>query len=570
MRPLSYLKTKIVPAGIRPLTVLYGPFRQITLELSRETIIGEQSRESRSLFLAFFLTAGVMLMLLSAGQIIKYHEISKGIALFGAGVLALLTAAVLVFTAQFCALVARPFTLRAALVLVALVWLAWTGLIAYTHHVEGWDEGAYVLSGMALRGYQVPYAAHRAPVTGFLCAAFMGWDRFLNPVLLSLLLLVVYLWGRRLLGPLTAVLSLFVLLCQNILLESTVDIMSELPAALLLVVAFFCLARERFWWAALLFTLVVFTRWNLAPVWAVAFMAVLIRFGVRQALKFVVVGLAIFSGWYALTVAMGTPNPLHRVYVGNFLSAIAFTTDPGQKPDFLLRVKFYAEHFFFLTPPILFGLIASPIQNLRKPLRTELWVVLVVLPLALLAYIVTMLNMGALFPRFMTPLIPSAVLSLLCWLSTTANDYLLPELSRIRLVTIAVFLTCAVGLWPLSALVQARINYKTQAIFSAELRKELIALDRKVSLLGVPREPLSRANGHPTMVEVRHLILFPSAHRDFNYSIIEESDSIDCVRRLAAACHAGDLLIIPKKYASDFASEAILFSDEHWAVVRKK
>jgi len=37
MRPLSYLKKKIVPAGIRPLTILYGPFRQITLELSLQT-----------------------------------------------------------------------------------------------------------------------------------------------------------------------------------------------------------------------------------------------------------------------------------------------------------------------------------------------------------------------------------------------------------------------------------------------------------------------------------------------------------------------------------------------------
>jgi len=37
MRPLSYLKTKIVPAGIRPLTILYGLFRQITLELSLQT-----------------------------------------------------------------------------------------------------------------------------------------------------------------------------------------------------------------------------------------------------------------------------------------------------------------------------------------------------------------------------------------------------------------------------------------------------------------------------------------------------------------------------------------------------
>src|SRR4029077_4709781 len=37
MRLLSYLKTKIVPSGIRPLAIRYGPFRQITLELSLQT-----------------------------------------------------------------------------------------------------------------------------------------------------------------------------------------------------------------------------------------------------------------------------------------------------------------------------------------------------------------------------------------------------------------------------------------------------------------------------------------------------------------------------------------------------
>jgi hypothetical protein len=151
-------------------------------------VVDDHSCESESLFLSFFLAAGLMLILLSAAQIIKYHEISKGIALFSAGILALLSAAVLLFSAQFCAFGARLRITRCALAVITLLWCVWTGLIAYTHHIEGWDEGAYFLSGMALRGYDVPYAAHRAPVTGFLCAAFIGWDRFLNPVLLGVLL----------------------------------------------------------------------------------------------------------------------------------------------------------------------------------------------------------------------------------------------------------------------------------------------------------------------------------------------------------------------------------------------
>jgi hypothetical protein len=529
------------------------------------TSVDEHPSASKSLFLPFFLTIGPILILLAAAQVIKYHEISKGIALSSAGVLALLSGAVLWFTAG-----ALFWIRRFALAAVTISWSVWTGLIAYTHHIKNWDEGAYLLSGMALRGYDVPYAAHRAPVIGIICAAFVGWDRFLNPVLLSALLIVMYVWVRRLLGSFYAALSLFVLLCQNLFLESTVDITSELPAALLLLVGFFSLARERFWWSSIWFTLVVFARWNLAPIWVVVCVAVLIRFGMRQALKFLGSGLIIFGAWYLVTTAMGAPNPLWTVYVGNFLPGVVWapTLEQGLKLDFLLRVDFYATHFFFLTPPVFLLLIANPVHNLSKHPRTELWVTLVVLPLALLAYIVTMLNIGWLFPRFLTPLIPSAVVSALVGLSKFCDDFSLPELSRIRIVTVVLFLTCAVGLWPLSAVVQARVKYNTLPVFSANLRKELIAIDRKVPLNGVPREPLSFADGHAAMVEARHRILFPSARRDFTFNIVEEPDSVECVRRLAAACHSGDLMLIPERYASDFQPAAVLFSDGQWAVVR--
>ena len=86
---------------------------------------------------------------------------------------------------------------------------------------------------------------------------------------------------------------------------------------------------------------------------------------------------------------------------------------------------------------------------------------------------------------------------------------------------------------------------------------------------GVYRDPLSRANGHPAMVEARHRILFPSARRGFTAAnILEEPDSTEMVRRLVAACHSGDLLLIPKKYASEFQPAAVLFSDAQWALVR--
>lgn len=541
---------------------------------TRLTVEGHSS-ETNSLLLVFYLAAGLMLILLSAAQI-KHHAIKEGISLFGAGFLAILSAAVLRFSAQFGNV---PQRIRRCIpAVVALLWLVWVTLIAYAHRVEGWDEGSYVLSGMALRGYHVPYASPRAPVTGLLCAAFIGWERFLNPALLGLLLIAVYLWVRRLLGPILATLSLLVLLCQNLLLDSTVDITSELPAALLMLVGFIFLARERFWWSALWFALLVFTRWNLAPVWAVVLLTVLIRFGVRQTLKFLWVGLAIFSAWYVMTIVMrpyvnwpGAPgNPLAMVYEGNFLPALTWTANPEETPDFLRRVDFYVTHFFFLTPFVLFALIASPVQNQRKQMPTERWVILIVLPLASLAYLLTMLNVGGLFPRFVTPLIPSAVVCLHYWLFKSSDDRLVSEPFGIQAVTVAVFFTCAVGMWPLSALGHVRSKAKTPPVFSAELRKELTALDGKAHLNGIPRQPLSRNHANPAMAEVRHLILFPSARRDTHDGIIEEPESIESVHRLVAACHPGDLLLIPEKYASEFQAAAVLASDGQWALIRNQ
>jgi hypothetical protein len=518
--------------------------------------------------LMFFLTAGLVLTWLAAWQIIAFHEISKGIALFGGGTLAILSAAIVMFPTRFAALTDSQWFGRWVLVPVAMTWLAWITLIAYTHHVEGWDEGDYVLSGMALRGYHVPYSPHRAPVIGFLCAAFVGWDRFLNPVLLGVLVTVVYLWVRRLLGAQVACLSLVVLFCQNLLLESTVDIMSELPAALLLVIGFILLTRESFCRAGLCFALAVFTRWNLAPIWVVVLLAVSIRFGIPQAIKFVGMGAAVFGAWYGITMARGATNPLLSVYEGLFLPGLAWSASLGEKPDFLLRTDFYLSHFFFLTPPVLFALVASPILNLRRHLHSESWVVLIVLPLSLLAYLVTMLNMGGLIPRFMAPIIPAAVVSSLYWVWKSAGHRASRQVDFVRIILPALFLVCAFGLWPLGAIVQARVKHNAAAVFSPVFQEQLRALDPATTLYGIPHEPLSGKNGHSAMVEARHTILFPSARFDFNGGLIGEPNSVESIRRLTAACHSGDLLLIQKRYASEFPPAAPVFSDEQWAVVR--
>ena len=537
------------------------------ISLARSQITSpERSEKTSRIFWAAHLTAGLALLLLAAIEVVRFHTLSKGMALFSGGGLGILAAFALAFASPLSAWLGRPLARRTVLAALALLWMSWITLIAYTHYVEGWDEGAYVLSGMALRGMHVPYAAHRAPITGLLCAVFTGWDRFLNPVLLGTLLVAVLFWVRRLLGPLAAILALFVLLCQNLLLESTVDIMSELPAALLVLGSFYFLSRQLFWWSACCCALVVFCRWNLAPLWAVVVVAVFLRFGMIQAWKFLAAAAASFAAWYVLTISMGASNPLWEVYVGNFLPGLAWAADPSHKPTFLIRSQFYASHFFFLTPLVLIGVVASPLRNLRRHLDPESWTIRVVLPLALLTYLAVMLNMGGLFPRFVTPLIPSAIVSFIYTLCT--EDWAVLRKYRLQFVTAAVFVTCAAGVWPLEAVLMVRVNHQARPIFSAGFRNALVALDRNVSLYGVSREPLSSVNGFRAMVEARHVILFPSARRNFNTNIISEPNSVDSVHRLATVCKSGDLLLIPRDFASVFQADAILASDSRWALVR--
>ncbi len=56
------------------------------------------------------------------------------------------------------------------------------------------------------------------------------------------------------------------LIGQNVFLDSVLDVMAELPVALLLLAAFFLLAAERFFWAGALFALAALARWNIVVI----------------------------------------------------------------------------------------------------------------------------------------------------------------------------------------------------------------------------------------------------------------------------------------------------------------
>jgi hypothetical protein len=541
--------------------------------VAAEPLSPDDHLSTKRILTVFFVAVGAGLFLLSAAQFRKFDEIPEGVALFGAASLAILSAAVVAFTRSFCNLTVRSLLSRVILAAVAIGWIVWIAAIVYTYRAGTvWDEGAYLLSGMALRGYQVPYAVERPPVTNFLTAVFVDHSRFLNPVLLVALLTLMWLWVRRLIGPLAAALCLFVLLCQNLFLESTVIVMSELPAALFMLAGFFSLSRERLWWCALWFALIVFTRWLLAPVTAVVCLAILIRFGARQAAKLPAVAFALFIAWYGLTISMGAPRPIAAVYQGNFLPALVWSANPNQQPTPLLRADFYVKNYFFLTPPILCALMLSPIFCLRKQLSAEHWTLHFVLPVALLAYLVSLLAIGGLFPRFVTPFLPVAVVSFFFLLSTLGDNYALSVTHRIWVGTILLFVTCAVGLvrggdGPLGAAVRVRNKFRSQPVFSLDFRTKLINLEPKIALHGVPRNPLSNNNGYQAMLEARHVVLFPTARQKYPGGIIEESDSVETVRKLRTVCSSGDLLIIPRAYTTEFQANLILAFDDHWALV---
>jgi hypothetical protein len=495
---------------------------------------------------------------------------SRELALLGAAVLASLWAAMVFHRDRILSVAAShpTMTKRVTVAMVASAWLVWMGVIAFAQQVDGWDESAYFLSGLALRGYQVPYALHRAPITGMLCALFAEWPRWINPTLLLILVTSLYWWARELLSPTTAFLALFIVSCQDVLLQCLVDISSELPAAVLLVLGFRALSRQRWQWAALSLTLAVFTRWNLAPVWLVIAVAMLVRFGRRPFLAFLAMGCGAFAIWYTGTLAWTGSEPLRAVYEGNVLPALAWAETQQQRPDLMARSLFYGSHFFFLTPSVLAAVLVSPCERAGKDLTARDWVTLVAVPLALTTYLASMLFVGGLESRFMAPIVPSAVVCSLAWLQALCGDRTLLARDRVAVFATAAFASCAFGLWPLSVLPYARANMTSPAVFSETLATQLQQVDRHITFCGAAATPLTEAGGLRAMAEARHSFEFPRARRDGNGNILETPESLESVLAAVAACPAGSLMVVPRRFATAFGGSLVL-EDGRWAILRR-
>jgi hypothetical protein len=343
------------------------------------------------------------------------------------------------------------------------------------------------------------------------------------------------------------------------LLETTIDISSELPAALLLLLGFYSLAMKRLWWSALLFTCAVYSRWNFLPIWVAVVMGVFVRYGLQQTTKFIAVGVVLFGAWYLLSLGMGFGNPLLAVYQGNYLPATDWAPIGEPLAPTEHRIVFYVEHFWFLTPPVLMALLASPVYFRKQYMADHDWAVLVALPLALASYMASMLFVGRLEPRHMAALVPTGIVFLFIWLKKIC-----PQDKQFPAFTLSLWMICVVGLWPLSVLPELRGKLNAKPVFSESFRAELIKLPPNTHLNAPALAPLSDINGFQAMAEVKHTIVFPIASRDRSGNILED-DTVEATHRLIAATKPGELLIVPRKHSNGLD---VLLSDNDWALVR--
>lgn len=511
-----------------------------------------------------YLTLTAATLALAMVELLHKHTLSTGLAYLYVALLAALNAVLP-------RILDRPAA-HAAL----LSWLprlalasssAWTLLIAASHKVDAWDEGAHVLSGLALRGYPVPYAAHRPPVASWLAALFADIDFLVNPALLGLLLLLVYRWSRTIAGPTVAAISVIVLLSQNLLLEASVDFLTELPAALLLTAGFHSLALQRHTAASLLLSLSIFTRWNLAPISAVVFLFALWQRQRRFLFSLCLSALAILIVWYSMTTKLVAADPFALVY-GHFLNARSYSESPEQVVNFFTRSEFYISHFFFLTPPVALGLILVLRRGRFHQTDARSKTEQIVIPACLIVYLLVMLHIGGLFPRFVTPIIPSALISVISGIKALFDDCGVAGRAKIKIFATLVFITCGWGAWPLYSLVLVRTAMVRPPVFEEQTRNLLRQIPRETRLCALAVRPLSLANGHPAMVEIRREISFPTAFRDFTGALLDEAATPEAFRKLGDACGPGTLLLIPAQHQDKFSAELRLHSDGVWALVR--
>lgn len=453
--------------------------------------------------------------------------------------------------------------------IVGGAWLFLLAASALTYTSSGWDECAYLLSGLALRGEPTPYAAGRAPVTHFIAAAFAEAPRFAAPVLGLVLVLLLGAWSVRRWGWAAGALPLALLATQNVFLESFVGLVSELPAAVLLFAAFFLLAREHFVAAGITFALTGLARWNLAVIPIAVTVCIALRFGWPRALRFAVGGAVVVAIFFGLSFAF-VEHPMRAIIDGNMQPAIAWAPEGELPPTLLSRARFYFSHAFFLTPPAMFAIVAL-LANWRRHPRADPadWCVRVALPAGLATYALTMLNIGGHFPRFFAPVLPCAIVVLVEYLfGSVARWHMSSHVRRGWIIALAC-LTAAWGLWPATAISFAKTKAKHRAVFTDSFVQAVRQhVPHNAPLCSPALDPLREANGLPAMVELRRTLVFLDATRGPNGDLRPVANPADAVRALLRTAPHESFLIIPAEFQPLVPPGAIVAADAHWLLCR--
>jgi hypothetical protein len=453
----------------------------------------------------------------------------------------------------------------------ALGWLAWL-LVALativTFRARGWDESCYLLSGLALRGQSTPYMADRPPVTHFLAALFADAPQFLNAFLVAALVGLLSIWGIRRWGWSLGALPLLLLATQNAFLEPLFEILSELPAAILLILGFFLLARERFFLAGAVFAICGLARWNLAVVPVAVAVVIPWRLGWRAFARYATGGLLVAS-IFLIASFLFVEHPLRRIIEGNLIPAHAWAAENTVKPDLLSRSHFYITNAFFLTPLAAFAvLVHLTTPAFRTASTTEDWVIRTAMPVAILSYGMAMMNVGGLFGRFMAPIIP---LGMIVFTEFVWQACVLFDLSQIyKRVGVAVVsaMTMASGIWPASVLLHARNRASLSPLFSTGFQQRVMEATPKSEVIYAPPIlPISESNAYPAMFALRRTLKIPNARRDSTGGILAEQDAQTASTELMQNLPDGAVVLLPGQ-GWQAVPGTILAEDAGWSLIR--
>ena len=498
----------------------------------------------------------VVLAVLAAVALLRYRKESLAFA-FAVESALLAGGAVWLRWPRLAEVFGRPLWRNASVALVA-VWAVWGVLAAAAVAAfasNNWDDADYCLSGLALRGYPVNYAASRPPFTHLVAALFADAPRFAGAAQIVLLVALLSVWSIRRWGWTGGALPLALLATQNVFLERLFGFTSELPAAVLLAAAFLSLARERFTLAGVLFACAGLARWNLSVIPLVLAGCVALRFGWKNALHFAAGGAAVAAVFLGLSFAL-VAHPLQRIIEGNFVPAYAWAESGEAAPDLLSRSGFYLGHFFFLTPPAVLAL-ASSLRTWRRGAAGSAgdWCVRCAIPAGLAAYALAMLNIGGHFPRFMAPVVPLALFTL--------ADFLLamPRAWRVAGACVA----AAWGVWPADAVLSMQNKLTHRPVFSPAFCQAVAREVPPAADLCVPAiVPLSDSCGLPAMLELRRRFTFPQAAWDKNGGIFPTADPADAVRATLTAAPPAAYLIVPLAQQPLLPAGRVLGKDGRW------